>query len=164
MTLEFEAPIRIESVNRTRDQHWSKRKRRADSQQGAIYWAYRTATGPNWKLFASKPFASARPLVVTLTRIAPRAIDDDNNVAGCKAVRDAVAELLEADDGDSRITWIYRQERGTPRKYAVRVRIEAGSPCVHCGAAEASRLHGHGIPAGERETIHEYASKETTRQ
>ena len=61
------------------------------------------------------------PVVVTLTRVGPRQLDDDN-VAGCfKATRDGVADWLGVDDGDrSKVTWRYDQDKGA---YAVRVEI-----------------------------------------
>ena len=49
---------------------------------------------------------------ITLTRIAPRTLDDDNLAAGFKATRDRVADWLGVDDGDKRLTWRYAQERG----------------------------------------------------
>lgn len=123
--LEFTAPIRIESANRTRDRHWAIRKRATDKQRTALYWAYRDAIGPTGRFFADKPFEDVRPLTITLTRIAPRPITDehDNLRSGFKAAVDMIAELVGADDGDKSITWVYQQEKGKPREYAVRVHI-----------------------------------------
>lgn len=46
-----------------------------------------------------------------LTRGAPRAMDSDNLVGACKAVRDAVAAWLGVDDGPrGPVTWTYRAE------------------------------------------------------
>jgi len=63
-------------------------------------------------------------VAITLTRIAPRALDSDNLASGLKAVRDGVADALGVDDGTSRIEWRYAQERGKPGEYAVRVAIQ----------------------------------------
>jgi len=64
----------------------------------------------------------AFPCVVTLTRIGPRQLDDDNVATAFKAVRDGVADWLRVDDGDtSKVTWRYAQERGA---YGVRVEVE----------------------------------------
>ena len=61
---------------------------------------------------------------VTMTRIGPRALDDDNLAYACKAARDRVAKWLGVDDGDTkRVTWSYAQEKGKPREYAVRIEI-----------------------------------------
>lgn len=72
---------------------------------------------------------------ITLTRVAPRRLDDDNLARALKAIRDGVADYLLpanrgnkvrrwADDSDGRITWRYDQTRGAPKTYAVRIRIE----------------------------------------
>lgn len=40
-------------------------------------------------------------------------LDGDNFVAGCKPLRDAIAESLRVDDGDARIDWSYHQLKTT---------------------------------------------------
>lgn len=40
-----------------------------------------------------------------------RLLDDDNHVAGCKPLRDAVARMFGLDDADARITFTYSQHR-----------------------------------------------------
>lgn len=62
----------------------------------------------------------AGDLVVCCTRIAPRALDDDNAAGAVKASRDAVAEWLGVDDRNPRVTWRVDQARGAP---ALRVEI-----------------------------------------
>lgn len=44
-------------------------------------------------------------VLVTFTAHRRRILDDDNNVASIKPLRDAVASHLQVDDGDSRIKW-----------------------------------------------------------
>ena len=62
---------------------------------------------------------------VTLTRIAPRALDDDNLPRSFKAIRDGVADALGTDDSTrSNLRWRYAQEKGPPKQYAVRIQIE----------------------------------------
>lgn len=58
--------------------------------------------------------ADAARLRVTITRRAPRPLDDDNLVGGCKQLRDAIAELLgrKGDAEKDGLVWEYRQERG----------------------------------------------------
>jgi hypothetical protein len=63
------------------------------------------------------------PCVVTLTRIAPRALDDDNLRGALKATRDEVAAWLLVDDRDPRVTWTYAERRGAVREYAVEVSV-----------------------------------------
>ena len=67
----------------------------------------------------------AGPWRVTITRVGPRAMDDDNRTASAKGVRDSVAAWLGVDDGDDRARWEVRGEVG--RGYAVRVQIEGGA-------------------------------------
>lgn len=64
----------------------------------------------------------AGPWRVTITRVGPRAMDDDNRTASAKGVRDALAAWLGIDDGDERAAWEVRGE--VARGYAVRVQIE----------------------------------------
>lgn len=58
--------------------------------------------------------ADAARLRVTITRRAPRELDGDNLVGGCKQLRDAIAELLgrKGDAEKDGLEWEYRQERG----------------------------------------------------
>ncbi len=60
------------------------------------------------------------PLVVIITRIGPRKLDDDNLASACKYVRDQIAEKVGVDDGSSFYTWVYKQRTG---KYEVEVSI-----------------------------------------
>lgn len=105
-------PVRIESSLNLRE-HWRVRANRNTSHRAATYIALRQARAPH-----------TLPCIVTLTRIAPRQLDDDNNVGGFKSVRDAVADWLDVKDNDPRITWRYAQERGATKEYAARVTIE----------------------------------------
>jgi len=64
------------------------------------------------------------PLRVTMTRIAPRAFNDDNLVGAFKHVRDGIAQGLHTTDENPGIEWVCAQERGKPREYGVRIEIE----------------------------------------
>lgn len=123
MTIEFTVPVRIESANVMRDRHWSIRKRKTDEQKSAVFWSYRKATSGRGRHYAMRLLADQH-VTVTLTRIGPRKLDSDNLTSGFKSVRDQVADILGVDDGDERVEWICRQERGRPREYAARIRIE----------------------------------------
>lgn len=107
-------PLRIESLNKTLRTHWAAKSRirvRSDT-----WFSLRAAY--------KKSVPAILPCVVTLTRIAPRKIDDDNNVGGFKSVRDGVADWLLVADNDPRVEWRYAQERGEPKQYACRIDIE----------------------------------------
>jgi len=105
-------PIRIESTPNLRES-WQKRSKRAREHKHHTYWALK-ATRASYML----------PCMVTLTRIAPRTLDSDNNVAGLKSARDGVALWLNADDADPRIEWAYRQRRGHPKQYALEIEVD----------------------------------------
>jgi hypothetical protein len=104
----IELPLRIESCANKRE-HWSVRARRTKAH----------------RLAALAVPAHPLPCVVTLIRVAPRALDDDNLASGFKALRDGIADRLGVKDNDPRITWRYAQVRGKAKEYAARVDIKA---------------------------------------
>lgn len=110
---DFTVPIRLESLANKRE-HWSARARRAK--------AHRRAT---WLAIAGAP--KPLPCVVTITRVGPRPLDTDNLAISAKHCRDQIAAHLGVDDNDPRVEWIYKQSKGGPRVYEVRVMIEAGT-------------------------------------
>jgi hypothetical protein len=121
-------PIRLLSEANVR-QHWAEKARRARAQRLATWGAVRAA-GPGRLRW---------PLDVTITRVAPRALDDDNLRGACKAVRDGIADALGLpSDRDPRVTWLYAQEKSTrPGEYAVRITIasrEAQHPHAEVGS------------------------------
>lgn len=111
--MKIEVPIRIESVANLRE-HWSQRAKRSRLQRAAV----------RCQLLDANEFRCL-PCTVTLTRIAPRALDTDNLASGCKAARDGVADWLGVNDADPRVTWVYAQVAGKPKEYALRVEIVA---------------------------------------
>jgi hypothetical protein len=104
----IELPLRIESCANKRE-HWSVRARRTKAR----------------RLAALAVPVHPLPCVVTLIRVAPRQLDDDNLASGFKALRDGIADRLGVKDNDPRVTWRYAQVRGKAKEYAARVRIEA---------------------------------------
>jgi hypothetical protein len=60
------------------------------------------------------------PLLVTITRVGPRLLDDDNLATACKFVRDQIAAAVGIDDGSALYTWRYAQTNGD---YGVDVEI-----------------------------------------
>ncbi len=109
-------PLRIDSVANLRE-HWRKRAARTTEQR-----SFTRAT-----LIPALNYSqlnAAEPMTVTMTRIAPRELDDDNLAAALKAVRDGVADALGlASDRDPLVKWEYKQERGAPKTYGVRVEV-----------------------------------------
>lgn len=107
---------RTVSITNQRE-HWAVRARRAKRHRLDAYHL----------LWHENPKPPAPPVRVQLTRIAPRRLDDDNLRGALKAVRDGVADYLNIDDGDARVTWEYAQATSPkPREYAVRIRILEG--------------------------------------
>lgn len=105
-------PIKTVSEANVRE-HWAQRARRAKWQRRDAYMAT-----PRHTL----------PCTVTLTRIAPRTLDDDNLRAALKAVRDGVADRLGVGDRDPRVVWEYGQEKADrPRHYAVHIAMTSGA-------------------------------------
>lgn len=107
-------PIRIESVANKRE-HFMRRAARAKKHRRDTHIALRAAT-------LDRP---SLPLIVTLTRVAARVLDDDNLRSAFKAARDGVADWLGVDDGSELVEWRYAQETG--KQYVARVRVEARS-------------------------------------
>lgn len=107
-----EVLIRTVSEANRRD-HWAVRAKRVKEQRGVTMLVLQSAMR----------FRPLLPVKVTLTRIAPRRLDDDNLRSALKGVRDSVAEWLGVDDGrDDLVRYEYGQE--TAKRYAVRVSLE----------------------------------------
>jgi len=110
--MKFLLPIRTVSEANARE-NWRTRHSRRKRQRIDVELLLRGKLG-----------AVKLPCVVTLTRVAPRALDKGDNCPGSlKAVRDEVAVILGVDDRDPRVEWRYSQRRGKPREYAVEVEI-----------------------------------------
>lgn len=107
--------MRLPSVANLRE-HWAAKARRTGHHRRAGFALARSATSE-----AERAALLAAGCVVTLTRQAPRALDDDNLASAFKAIRDGVAAALGVDDRDPRVRWAYEQARGPA---AVRVRLE----------------------------------------
>jgi hypothetical protein len=55
-------------------------------------------------------------VLVRITRVSPRRLDDDNLSGGCKELRDAIAAMLgrKDDSENSNLGFFYSQRIGTP--------------------------------------------------
>ena len=100
-------PIRLPSLANSR-MHWRAMAALKQDQRWAAKCALRGKDIPTL------------PLIVTITRIGPRGLDDDNLASACKYVRDQIAEAVGTDDGSPLYTWRYEQRIG---KYGVDVDI-----------------------------------------
>ena len=112
MSIAFEILMPLPSCANLRE-HWAARAARSKSQRSLANMAMRAR--PEFR----KPLEAGQSATITLTRIAPRALDSDNLASAFKACRDGIADALGVDDGSPRLEWRYAQEKG-----AARVRVE----------------------------------------
>lgn len=112
--IQFEIPIKTQSTSNLRE-HWAVKAKRVEAQKRAT-----RSMCPAW--------TGGSLLVVTLTRVAPRRLDDDNLRGALKSVRDAVASWLRVDDASPLVRWEYGQEKGTGASVRVEVRGPAMPP------------------------------------
>lgn len=112
--IELTLPVRLVSLLNARE-NWRAKAARAKAQRS-------TARNAMFQIRDAVP--NAFSLRVTITRIAPRELDDDNLAGSGKHVRDGIADALGIDDRDPRVKWLYAQRKGKPREYACHVRIE----------------------------------------
>lgn len=115
----IEYPGKLVSLNVMLHDHRMKQVRRAKAERQAA-WAE--------CLRATHNTVPELPIVVTVTRVAPKALDGhDNLTGGCKATVDGIADFLRVKDDDPRVTWRYGQQLSVFRRYGVRIEIEARS-------------------------------------
>lgn len=118
----FKLPLRTKSLTNVRE-HWAVKAKRARLERAITAGHWRDscflATGR-----LTRKLEPGEMAWVHLCRIAPRTLDDDNIRAAGKHIRDQIAQALGVDDRSQRITWVYSQERGAPKEYAVRVEVD----------------------------------------
>ena len=104
--------LRLDATPNARE-HWNVTAKKRAREHQVVTDALRGIVPP------------AGPWRVCITRVGPRAMDDDNRTASAKGCRDAVAAWLGVDDGSDAVRWEVRGE--VARGYAVRVQIEGGA-------------------------------------
>ena len=105
-------PMKLPSVANQRI-HWATKARQVKAQRQAVEFAWLTmADRYTWEIRFDR-FLQGSGIEVTLTRIAPRALDSDNLASAFKAIRDEVAKRLWVNDNDPRVTWSYGQGKGS---------------------------------------------------
>lgn len=96
------------------------------------------------------------PVMVTLTRIAPRSLDSAGLQSALKGVEDQVAAWLGVDDGRAeraeRVLWVKHNEKAGVREYGGRIEIATIDVAAVKAAAAAhpvlaAILKGHGWAA-----------------
>lgn len=116
MSLELQIPVKIIS-EANNFEHWTDKRNRKVSQQVEVMAELRKALEGR---------RVALPCIITLTRIGPKSLDPDNLANGFKAVQDAIAKVLNFDDGDvTKVRWLYDQTPITRRSYSIKIKIES---------------------------------------
>jgi hypothetical protein len=113
----YNLPLTIESEGNKND-HWTKKRKRKKIQKASIKILI-----CNTKI---KP-----PCTVTLTRIAPRTLDEHDNLrTALKWAVDIVADILIPGlrpgraDGSKDIKWEFKQEYGGVRIYGLKIELQ----------------------------------------
>lgn len=115
--------------------HWHLPLKTASEANSSEHWTKKAKRHKLQKMKVKAVLLSERPQItipcaIRLTRIAPRELDAHDNLrVSMKYIADALAEYLipgkaagRADDCKE-ITWQYKQEKGNPREYGVRIEI-----------------------------------------
>ena len=119
--IEIRLPIRTVS-EANNFEHWTRKHKRHAFQRKQVSLAF----------LNFRHSVIPLPCHVTITRIAPRPLDEEDNLRmAVKYIKDYIADKLVPGkrigfaDGDKRITWHYAQQKGTkPREYAVKIEID----------------------------------------
>lgn len=95
--------------------HWAVKMKKVKKQRNGINNILRTSG-----------FVPILPATITLCRIAPRELDDGDNIGmAFKAMKDGITDWIGlTNDNDHRLTWKYDQQSGAARYYAVRVTVQ----------------------------------------
>lgn len=119
--MTFTIPIRTRSTLNLRE-HWAVKAKRVKQERWATYWAATAIKSSALTRYRNR-CEFGEPVTVTLVRISPRPLDDDNLRGALKGVRDEIAKLLGIDDRDPVVRWDYGQRKGKPKEHAVEVDI-----------------------------------------
>lgn len=112
--------IGVETRSETNERSWKLKSNRTKVARAAVCLLF-GRTLANVARFAEH-YHSGHQLGVRLTRLAPRKLDAGNVAAALKAVEDAAALVLGADDGDPRWVAAYQQEHNP--KMGVRIEFD----------------------------------------
>ena len=106
-------------------EHWAVKAKRAKAHRAFAKAALATQ-GRQWLAHWRTMAGNERlGVAVRFTRVAMRALDDDNLAYAFKAWRDGIAETVGIDDGSPRWAWEYHQRKGLA---AVEVWLEVQQP------------------------------------
>lgn len=123
MNLITEIFIPIKTVSESNSsEHWTKKHKRHKCQKNAVH-LYITQN------VCKSVLHHGFPIYIELTRISPRSLDiGDNLPCSLKPIRDYIANRLKpglqigrADDCTKEFIWIYKQKKGEPKQYGVKI-------------------------------------------
>ena len=119
MLVEETWPIKVQSLN-----WWNKGLTSYQRRWKSAVGTRQKEKAKLMTLALLKRRRPSAPVVVTLTRVAPRKLDDDNLTGGFKHIRDGVALAIQMDDKPgSGVTWQCNQIKGDPKEYVMRISI-----------------------------------------
>ena len=120
MHLKMKLPIKTVSEANKGGEHWTKKHKRHKTQKNAVRLFLNGKIDETWL-----------PCLITLTRIAPRFLDKDENLPmAFKNIKDYICDILIPGkqmgraDADNRIQVKYDQKKGNPKEYAIEIEIE----------------------------------------
>lgn len=120
--INWHLPIKTASEGNSRENHFAKWRRHED-QKDRIK-----------KHFLSEKPKIKLPCTCVLTRIAPRMLDEHDNLPmAFKFITDQLAALIIGNDvpgradSDKRIKWEFKQKKGKTKEYAINVEISFDS-------------------------------------
>ena len=122
---EFMLPIKTVPESNRSSEHYMLKSKRHRTQQIVV-----------WAAFHNKNLDIQLPCQIKLTRIAPRSLDKSDNLAmSMKWIIDGICDYIfpgktagRADD-TKEIDFIFDQEKGNPKEYAIRVTIYQRKEC-----------------------------------
>lgn len=109
MILTFEIKTVSEANQR---EHWAAKHKRKKQQQKDFTFLWRTY----------RPKVTL-PAVIKFTRFSSHSLDADAVSGAFKHVQDALAREIGVDDADSRIKWLYAQEKINRREIYFTVEV-----------------------------------------
>ncbi len=109
-------PLRTETESNTKG-HWRPKAERARIQREMARNVVRS-------------LRACVPCVVTMERVSPGTLDDDNLGSALKHVRDGIADALGVDDRDPRVSFVYGQKSRSRGNYWVDVLIEEAAVSI----------------------------------
>lgn len=120
--MRLRVPLSLKGGLNAREHHMARHER-VYRERTAVAWVFLTRAARE-SLAVAKGVNPDGRWVVTLTRVAPRKLDDDNLVGRLKSTRDAVAEVLGIDDGHTeQLRFLYAQTKGATGEHAVEIEV-----------------------------------------